>query len=88
MALHLPLDIVFNGRLVPGGLVHFYSFAVRARAGFLAAHFADPTRLAPLEENFWLSFFRGSRLKSATARAARRAGPLPCPATVRESPRH
>jgi len=66
MALHLPLDIVFNGRLVPGGLVHFYSFAVRARAGFLAAHFADPTRLAPLAETFWVSFFRGSRLKPST----------------------
>jgi hypothetical protein len=86
MALHLPLDIVFNGRLVPGGLVHFYSFAVRARAGFLAAHFADPTRLAPLEENFWLSFFRGSRLKSATASSERRAGPRPRSAAVPESP--
>jgi len=86
MALHLPLDIVFNGRLVPGGLVHFYSFAVRARAGFLAAHFADPTRLAPLDENFWLSFFRGARLKSVPASPARRAGPLPHPVTVRESP--
>jgi hypothetical protein len=86
MALHLPLDIVFNGRLVPGGLVHFYSFAVRARAGFLAAHFADPTRLAPLDENFWLSFFRGARLKRTPTSTARRAGALPRPVTVRESP--
>lgn len=86
MALHLPLDIVFNGRLVPGGLVHFYSFAVRARAGFLAERFADPARLALLEENFWLSFFRGARLKSATASSARRAGSLPRPAAVSESP--
>jgi hypothetical protein len=65
MALHLPLDIVFNGRLVPGGLAHFYSFAVRARAGFLAARFIDPTRLAPLDEHFWVAFFRGTRLKSS-----------------------
>lgn len=64
MALHLPLDIVFNGRLVPGGLVHFYSFAWRAHERFLAERFADPSRLAPLEESFWASFFRGARLKS------------------------
>ena len=78
-ALHLPLDIVFNGRLVPGGLVHFYSFAVRAHAGFRAAHFVDPSTLAPLNENFWISFFRGSRLKSS---ASRNAAPLP--AALRE----
>jgi hypothetical protein len=65
MALHLPLDIVFNGRLVPGGLVHFYSFVVRARAGFLAERFADPARLAPLDERFWAAFFRGPRLKTS-----------------------
>jgi hypothetical protein len=63
MALHLPLDIIFNGRLVPGGLVRFYSFACRARAGFLAERFADASRLAPLEEGFWVSFFMGARLK-------------------------
>ena len=66
MALHLPLDIIFNGRLVPGGLVHFYSFAVRWQAGFLASRFGDPSRLAPLEESFWVSFFRGSRLKKGS----------------------
>src|SRR3990172_8981825 len=86
MALPLPLDIVFNGRPVPGGLVHFYSFTVRARGGFLAEHFTDPTRLAPLTENFWASFFRGSRLKSTRASTARRASARPRPATVRESP--
>ena len=73
-ALHLPLDILWNGRLVPGGLVHFYSFTVRARAGFRADRFADRSRLATLEENFWVSFFRGARLKRAeeTSRMAGR----------------
>lgn len=80
MSLHLPLDIVFNGRLVPGGLVHFYSFAWRAREGFRAERFADPSRLALLEENFWVSFFRGARLKSsATAVPALDPQPLPAP---------
>ncbi len=70
MALHLPLDIIFNGRLVPGGLVHFYSFAVRARAGFRAERFAPSNRLATLEENFWVSFFRGSRLRQPAMKPA------------------
>jgi hypothetical protein len=75
MALHLPLDIVFNGRLVPGGLVHFYSFAVRARAGFLAARFGDPSRLAPVTDGFWTAFFTGPRLRrAATPAPATRVG--------------
>jgi hypothetical protein len=86
MALHLPLDIVFNGRFVPGGLVPFYSFAVRSRAGFLTEHFADPALLEPLAENFWASFFRGSRLKSTRPSTARRASLRPRSMTVRESP--
>jgi len=80
VALHLPLDILWNGRLVPGGLVHFYSFTVRARAGFRADRFADRTRLAALEENFWVSFFRGARLKrpeEATRMARRQTDPGP-----------
>ena len=36
MLLHLPLDVVFNGKFASAGLVHFYSFIVRARAGFRA----------------------------------------------------
>jgi hypothetical protein len=83
MGLHLPLDIIFNGRLVPGGLVHFYSFVCRARAGFLAARFADPSRLAPIGESFWVSFFRGARLKSAGTSAGREEGAAPFPAPAR-----
>ncbi len=41
MLLHLPLDIVFNGKFASSGLVHFYSFIVRARAGFRADRFMD-----------------------------------------------
>jgi hypothetical protein len=65
MALHLPLDIIFNGRYVPGGLVGFYSFARRWRAGFRANRFWDAARLAPLDENFWITFFRGAKLREA-----------------------
>ncbi len=85
-ALHLPLDVIWNGRLVPGGLVRFYSFVCRARAGFRADHFADRSRLATLEENFWVSFFRGARLKSVEEPSSREAGDgLPRTAPVRVS---
>jgi hypothetical protein len=62
MALHLPLDIHFNGRFQPGGMVRFYSFCYRWRAGFRADRLCDRSRLAPLSrDGFWLVFFRGSR---------------------------
>lgn len=61
MLLHLPLDIVFNGKFASGGLVHFYSFIVRARAGFRADRFMDrPVRAAT--QGFWGGFFRGGQL--------------------------
>jgi hypothetical protein len=87
MGLHLPLDIVFNGRFVPGGLLHFYSFVVRARAGFLARRFADPGRLAPLDESFWLTFFRGSKLKGSERRVERRIGASALSVSARDSAR-
>ncbi len=71
MGLHLPLDIIFNGRFAPGGLVGFYSFACRRRAGFRMNRFWDAARLAPLEENFWVTFFRGARLRDAQPKPGR-----------------
>jgi hypothetical protein len=78
MALHLPLDVVFNGKFATGGLVHFYSFTVRARRGFQAAGFTDRTRLPAMEDGFWVAFFRGGRITdqavapSAVARSLKR----------------
>ncbi len=76
MALHLPLDVVFNGKFATGGLVHFYSFAVRARAGFRAARFTDKSRLPALEDGFWIAFFRGGRVKEAARPAQHTARSL------------
>src|SRR5260370_23720062 len=42
MLLHLPLDIIFNGKFASGGLVPFYSFIVRPRPAFPAPRFAHP----------------------------------------------
>jgi len=82
MLLHLPLDIVFNGKFASGGLVSFYSFIVRARVGFRIDRFADrPVR--PVTDGFWTAFFRGAQLdERPTARA-----PRPEPATASDPPR-
>jgi hypothetical protein len=74
--LHLPLDIVFNGKFASGGLVHFYSFIVRARAGFRAERFMD-RRLRPMAaEGFWAAFFKGGQLADdGTRDLARRPAP-------------
>lgn len=62
MLLHLPLDIVFNGKFASGGLVAFYSFIVRARAGFRADRFVDRGRRPVAPEDFWAAFFKGAQL--------------------------
>jgi hypothetical protein len=63
MLLHLPLDIIFNGKFAPGGLVHFYSFIVRARARFRADRFfTDPARRPVADDAFWSAFFKGGQL--------------------------
>jgi len=62
---------VRNGKFASGGLIHFYNFAVRARAGFLASRFTDKRRLPALADGFWVAFFRGGRIEDdATAEPA------------------
>ena len=77
MLLHLPLDVIFNGKFASGGLVHFYSFFVRARVGFCADRFTDRARTPVPEGAFWSAFFKGGQLaedpRRAPAPAARRA---------------
>ena len=77
MLLHLPLDIIFNGKFASGGLVHFYSFIVRARAGFRAARFTDRPPRPATDEGFWTVFFKGSQPASEPAPAAPRPVPAP-----------
>jgi len=71
MALHLPLDVKFNGRTVNGSLVPFYSFVYRWRRGFLRERLIDQKPLARLPEGFWTIFFRGSRLRSPLVHVVR-----------------
>jgi hypothetical protein len=72
MLLHLPLDIIFNGKFASGGLVHFYSFSVRARAGFRIARFADRPVKPVAAGEFWTAFFVGGRLAAEPPKAPAR----------------
>ena len=54
--LHLPLDIVFNGRVVGKSLVPFYSLIYRWRGGFEATPLLG-LPVTPLARGFWRSFF-------------------------------
>jgi hypothetical protein len=60
MALHLPLDIVFNGRVAGHSLVAFYSFLYRWRAGFRADELFRSGPVRPAGAGFWTAFFVGA----------------------------
>lgn len=68
MLLHLPLDIVFNGKFASSGLVHFYSFIVRARAGFRADRFTDRPRRPVSADGFLAAFFKGGQVDDGPSR--------------------
>lgn len=58
-ALHLVLDMLFNGESIPKNIVAFYSFAYRASHGFCGSVLLGPhDRVAP--GKFWAAFFRGA----------------------------
>jgi hypothetical protein len=57
-ALHLLLDIAFNGKWIPKNIIAFYSFAYRAAYGFKgAALHVHRERIVPVK--FWSAFFKG-----------------------------
>ncbi|HKZ04026.1 MAG TPA: hypothetical protein VJU81_01025 [Methylomirabilota bacterium] len=59
-ALHMPLDIVFNGKVAGRNMVPFYSLVYRARAGFRAERLLPDAQLAPPPARFWSGFFIGA----------------------------
>lgn len=84
MALHLPLDVLFNGRALSKNLVPFYSFAYRWHAGFRAEPLLGVTAPRPVPGGFWRCFFaelfpRPAAEPAPVARPAR-SGPRPAPA--------
>ena len=64
--LHLALDIVFNGELIPGNILAFYSFIYRARRRFSGPALVGQLGTAP--ESFWHAFFRGAAVPAVGER--------------------
>lgn len=71
VALHLPLDIIFNGRIHARSLVPFYSFAYRCRVGFRSADLIGLTPMKPAGSGFWSAFFLGAVRTDGKVQAAR-----------------
>jgi hypothetical protein len=86
-AVHLPLDIVFNGRLHARSLVPFYSFAYRCRRGFRAAELIGLTPTRPAGAGFWQSFFLGAVRLPPGVSASEVTPTAPASPTPRPSPR-
>jgi hypothetical protein len=72
VALHLPLDIAFNGRFHARSLVPFYSFVYRCRLGFRSADLIGLTPMRPAGRGFWTAFFMGAVRIDGKAQAAAR----------------
>jgi hypothetical protein len=68
--MHLALDIVFNGELIPRSITAFYSFSYRLAHGFDARALSGVRHRFTTPEHFWSAFFAGSR---ATIRGVYRA---------------
>ena len=63
--LHVPLDIVFNGKVAGRNMVPFYSLIYRARAGFRTSRLIDSARIGAPDPRFWSAFFVGSVVKTS-----------------------
>ena len=66
--LHLALDMIFNGEVVPRSIVAFYSVAYRAAHRFDARTLLGGVPLTPAGDRFWVAFFRGARAVGAPSR--------------------
>jgi hypothetical protein len=77
MLLHLPLDIVFNGKLLGRNLVPFYSFVYRWRAGFLPEPLLGVTAPIPAAGGFWRSFFLEFYMTGPMIHGANSSSPTP-----------
>ena len=81
MLLHLPLDIIFNGKFASSVHDHFYSFIVRAHAGFRADRFTDRPRRPVSADGFLAAFFKGGQVEDGAS-----SEPAPGPETRAAEP--
>jgi len=75
-AMHLVLDLLWNGRLTPRSIVAFYSLAYRAAHRFDGQRLLGRPAFAPAGA-FWTAFFRGARLARGATPSARRVPSAP-----------
>jgi hypothetical protein len=73
VALHLPLDVVFNGRYQPRGMAAFYSLAHRWRHGFDAERLLTRDLVGSVPASFTRAFFAGAAVRRPAGRGSRRA---------------
>lgn len=74
--MHLALDMIFNGGLLPDNVLAFYSFTYRAAHRFDGAALHGHRPRAPVPAGFWRAFFKSATpLEASPAPAVRPASP-------------
>lgn len=63
-AIHLPLDIIFNGEFYLKFPLRFYSFVYRWRLGFSTARLSGRLPRLAAPESFWAAFFKGAAVSN------------------------
>lgn len=65
--LHLALDVVFNGEMMPRRIAPFYSFSYRLAHRFDAARLTGWHQPWRVSRRFWVAFFRGPEVSMSAA---------------------
>src|SRR5262245_43514733 len=68
--MHLALDILYNGELIPRSVGAFYCFTYRLAHRFDAAALSGSRDRFTTPERFWWAFFAGARRVAASDRPA------------------
>ena len=69
-AMHLPLDIIFNGESYLKFPLRFYSFVYRWRLGFSTAKLSGRLPRLMTPKSFWTAFFKGAAVGAPEGRPA------------------
>jgi hypothetical protein len=64
--MHLALDIIYNGQLIPRSIAAFYSFGYRLAYRFDAAALSGSRDRFSTSEHFWTAFFAGPIREAAS----------------------
>jgi hypothetical protein len=64
--MHLALDIIYNGQLIPRSIAAFYSFTYRLAYRFDAAALSGSRDRFSTSDHFWTAFFAGPIREAAS----------------------